>query len=134
VKRVVPSGRPMGSSAPSRPPFTSSILVPALTIPGMSSGTTCVALGTCATRTIAAFERIFGATMFFGTEKLMSTAKVVQRSRFNFLREAHIWYNRCSENMLPDEPGNVIVLSDEFYQEITSHRRWPNVVRRGIRE
>ena len=72
-------------------------------------------------RLIAAFERIFGATMFFGTEKLTSTAKVVQQSRFNFLREAHIWYNRCSENMLPDEPGNVIVLSDEFYQEITSH-------------
>lgn len=50
-----------------------------------------------------------------------TTAKVVQRSWFNFLREAHIWYNRCSEATIPDECGNVIVLSDEFYQEITSH-------------
>ena len=39
-------------------------------------------------RLIAAFERIFGATMFFGTDKLTSTAKVVQRSRFSFFREA----------------------------------------------
>ncbi len=39
-------------------------------------------------RLVAAFERIFGATMFFGTDSVTSTAKVVQRSRFNFLREA----------------------------------------------
>jgi hypothetical protein len=31
--------------------------------------------------------------MFFGTDA-NSRAKVVQRSRFNFLREAQIWYNR----------------------------------------
>ena len=72
-------------------------------------------------RLVAAFERIFGATMFFGTENLSATAKVVQRSRFNFLREAHIWYNRRNEDAIPDEFGNVIVLSDEFYQEVMAH-------------
>src|SRR5258708_13117426 len=45
-------------------------------------------------RLVAAFERIFGATIFFGTDSLYRTAKGVQRSRFNFLREAHTWYNR----------------------------------------
>ena len=45
-------------------------------------------------RLIGAFERIFGATMFFGTDTLKPGAKVVHRSRFNFLREATIWYNR----------------------------------------
>ena len=73
-------------------------------------------------RLIGAFERIFGATMFFGTDALKPGAKVVHRSRFNFLREAMIWYNR-DENQTPLSEAfeNVIVLSDEFYQEIVEH-------------
>ena len=43
-------------------------------------------------RLVAAFERIFGATIFFGTESMTATARVVHRSRFNFLREAQVWY------------------------------------------
>jgi hypothetical protein len=38
-------------------------------------------------RLVAAFERIFGATMFSGTENMTTTAKVVHRSRFSFFRE-----------------------------------------------
>ena len=45
-------------------------------------------------RLVAAFERIFGATIFFGTDSLTGQAKVVQRSRFNFMSEAKIWYDR----------------------------------------
>jgi hypothetical protein len=47
---------------------------------------------------------------------------VVHRSRFNFLREATIWYNR-DENQpaLSEAFENVVVLSDEFYQEIVEH-------------
>ena len=49
-------------------------------------------------------------------------AKLVQRSRFNFLREAQIWYNRAvDQRPLSDQFENVIVLSDDFYREITSH-------------
>ncbi len=73
-------------------------------------------------RLVAAFERIFGATMFFGTDSMTSRARVVQRSRFNFLREAQIWYNRDpDQRMLSEDFENVIVLSDEFYQEIIAH-------------
>lgn len=73
-------------------------------------------------RLVGAFERIFGATMFFGTDSLSRTAKVVQRSRFNFLREAQIWYDRQPEQRaLGEDFENVIVLSDEFYQEIIAH-------------
>jgi plasmid replication initiation protein len=73
-------------------------------------------------RLVAAFERIFGATMFFGTDSLSRTAKVVQRSRFNFLREAQISYSRQPDKRaLGEEFENVIVLSDEFYQEIIAH-------------
>lgn len=71
---------------------------------------------------VGAFERIFGATIFFGTESITGKAKMVQRSRFNFLREAQIWYDRNPEQTaLSDQFENVIVLSDEFYREITSH-------------
>jgi hypothetical protein len=35
-------------------------------------------------RLVAAFQRIFGATIFFGTDCNRGTSKVVQRSRFNF--------------------------------------------------
>jgi hypothetical protein len=73
-------------------------------------------------RLVAAFERIFGATIFFGTDASSGRAKVVQRSRFNFFREAQIWYSRDPEQCpLSDEFENVIVLSDEFYLEIMTH-------------
>ena len=73
-------------------------------------------------RLVSAFERIFGATIFFGTDQIRATAKLVQRSRFNFLREAQIWYNREPDQpVLSDEFENVIVLSDEFYREVSEH-------------
>jgi hypothetical protein len=73
-------------------------------------------------RLVAAFERIFGATIFFGTDTSSGRAKVVQRSRFNFFREAQIWYSRDPQQCpISEEFENVIVLSDEFYQEITAH-------------
>jgi len=73
-------------------------------------------------RLIAAFERVFGATIFFGTDTITAKAKVVQRSRFNFFREARIWYDRTSDNgAVTQRFENVIVLSDEFFQEVMEH-------------
>src|SRR3954453_9536346 len=82
--------------------------------------------------TAVGFERIFGATLFFGTDSMAGRAKMVQRTRFNFLQEAQIWYDRnLHQHPLSDQFENVIVLSDEFqglganssgfYREITSH-------------
>ena len=70
-------------------------------------------------RLVAAFERIFGATIFFGTDTSGPTARLVHRARFSFLREAHIWYNRGGAP--PDSFHNVVVLSDEFYNEALAH-------------
>jgi hypothetical protein len=69
-------------------------------------------------RIVAAFERIFGATMFFSTERIGTASTIVHRSRFHFLREAEIWYVRSPEISAGE---NVITLSDEFYSEISSH-------------
>lgn len=78
--------------------------------------------GTEYRRLVKAFERIFGATIFFGTDSDRATARVFQRSRFNFLQEAQIWYDRRRDQpLLSDDFENVIVLSDEFYREISDH-------------
>jgi hypothetical protein len=73
-------------------------------------------------RLVDAFERVFGATIFFGTDTMAGRASLVQRSRFNFMREAQIWYTRVpDQRLLSAEFANVIVLSDEFYQELVAH-------------
>src|SRR5947209_6458615 len=61
-------------------------------------------------RLVSAFERIFGATIFFGTDNTLPKSKVVQRTRLSFFREAQIWYSR-DPNQCPidDQFQNVVV-------------------------
>src|SRR6476646_10326709 len=78
--------------------------------------------GTQYRRLVAAFQRIFGATIFFGTDTQREKAAVVHRSRFNFMSEARIWYSRDADQAtLPGGFQNEIVLSHEFFNEIKSH-------------
>jgi hypothetical protein len=73
-------------------------------------------------RLIGAFQRIFGATIFFGTDTQCERAAVVHSARFNFMTEARIWYSRDPEQqLLPGDCQNLIVLSDEFAREILNH-------------
>lgn len=73
-------------------------------------------------RLVAAFGRIFGATIFFGSDTQLEKARVVHTARFNFMQEAKIWYARDpNQHFLPGEFENVVVLSDEFYREINAH-------------
>ena len=53
--------------------------------------------GTQYRRLVAAFQRIFGARIFFGTDSQREKAAVVHRARFNFMSEARIWYSRDTE-------------------------------------
>jgi hypothetical protein len=47
---------------------------------------------------------------------------VFHQARFNFMREARIWYSRDHEQQtLPGGCQNEIVLSAEFYQEVMTH-------------
>jgi hypothetical protein len=78
--------------------------------------------GTQYRRLVAAFQRIFGATVFFGTDCQRQKAAVVHRARFNFMSEARIWYSRdANQTTLPGGFQNEIVLSYEFFREIMSH-------------
>ena len=73
-------------------------------------------------RLVSAFQRIFGATIFFGTETQRERASVVHRARFNFMSDVGIWYsNNPGQELLPGDCQNLIVLSDEFYREVLSH-------------
>jgi hypothetical protein len=73
-------------------------------------------------RLVGSFQRIFGATIFFGTNTQREHAAVFHRARFNFMTEARIWYSRDPEaKLLPGDCQNTIILSDEFYREIMSH-------------
>lgn len=70
-------------------------------------------------RLISAFQRVFGATIFFGTDTQINMATVVHQSRFNFLSEARLWY--ASQRTMLDDFENTVILSDEFYREIMNH-------------
>jgi len=73
-------------------------------------------------RLIGAFQRIFGATIFFGTDTHRAISPVVHEARFNFMSEARIWYSR--DPVQPDLPGecqNEVVLTEEFYREVLEH-------------
>jgi hypothetical protein len=78
--------------------------------------------GTQYRRLMAAFQRVFGATIFFGTDMQRDKAAVIHQARFSFMTEARIWYARDHEQQsLPGECQNEIVLSPEFCQEIAAH-------------
>jgi len=73
-------------------------------------------------RLVGAFERIFGATIFFGSDSQLGRARVVHMTRFAFLREAQIWYDHGTGRNLPWQHfENTIVLSEEFYKEVLTH-------------
>lgn len=73
-------------------------------------------------RLIAAFQRIFGATIFFGTDTQSERANVFHHARFNFMSEAQIWCSRLpADEPPPGKVENMIVLSQEFYREVMDH-------------
>jgi hypothetical protein len=71
---------------------------------------------------IGAFQRVFGATIFFGTDTHRSISPVVHEARSHFMSEARIWYSRdLGQRHLPGECQNLIVLTEEFYREVLEH-------------
>ena len=73
-------------------------------------------------RLVNSFQRVFGATFFFTTDRQRERATVMHHSRFNFMREAWIWYSKNPEQpLLAGGFENRITLSDEFYLEISNH-------------
>jgi hypothetical protein len=75
-------------------------------------------------RLVEAFKRVFGATIFFGTEAQSDTKAVIDWARFHFLDHMKLWYStgsQCSGSQT-ELQENMITLSEVFYSEIDRHR------------
>lgn len=75
-------------------------------------------------RLIDAFKRIFASTIFFGTDDQPTNSTLIDWTRFHFLDQMKLW---CSPDngdpqAVAEDPGNVITLSEAFYDEIDHHR------------
>ena len=75
-------------------------------------------------RLVAGFKRIFAATIFFGTEKNPSGARLFDFSRFHFFDHMRLWFSSDSEvqDATPPAHENAITLSEAFHDEINQHR------------
>lgn len=74
-------------------------------------------------RLVEGFKRLFGATIFFGTEEQTRSAPVVDWSRFHFFDGMKLWFNTPESGVQPsDRHDNVITISEAFYREIDAHR------------
>jgi len=75
-------------------------------------------------RMVEGLQRVFAATVFFGTEQQADRTAVVDLARFQFFDRMQLWFNATDEHQPP--PGenlqNEIVLSEAFYREINEHR------------
>jgi hypothetical protein len=75
-------------------------------------------------RMVEAFQRVFAATIFFGTDQQPDRAAVVDLARFQFFDRMRLWFNTAEEHQLPpaEHFDNEVVLSEAFYREIDRHR------------
>jgi len=75
-------------------------------------------------RIVQGFQRIFAATIFFGSEDQPNGAPVMDWSRFHFFDRIQLWFNQdhCSNAPDPESHENTITLSEAFYREIDEHR------------
>jgi hypothetical protein len=71
-------------------------------------------------RMVEGFQRVFAATIFFGTEQRPEKTPVMDLARFHFFDRMHLWFNAHDEGHLPSREnfGNQIILSEAFYREI----------------
>lgn len=74
-------------------------------------------------RLVEGFQRLFGATIFFGTEEQTQSAPVIDWSRFHFFDGMKLWFNTSeSELGSAGRQHNAVTLSEAFYREIDAHR------------
>ena len=75
-------------------------------------------------RLVEGFQRVFTATIFFGTEAAQTSSQVFDWARFHFFDRLQLWFNRAASGSSPAAHGheNIITLSESFYNEIDQHR------------
>lgn len=74
-------------------------------------------------RMVDGFQRVFAATIFFGTRDRVNGAAFVDVARFQFFDRMKLWFNADEQSEPKSNDGfdNKITLSEAFYAEICSH-------------
>jgi hypothetical protein len=74
-------------------------------------------------RMVQGFQRIFAATIFFGTDSQADRKPLIDWARFHFFDAAHLWFNRpeAPSSAGPGPQPNIVTLSESFYAEISEH-------------
>jgi len=72
-------------------------------------------------RLIQGFERIFAATIFFGTDGDRRKAKVIDWGRFHFFDHLRLWYSPDVDQETLPGCANTIRLSEAFWTELQRH-------------
>jgi Plasmid encoded RepA protein len=73
-------------------------------------------------RIVEGFQRVFAATIFFGTDDQPGRSEMIDRSRFNFFERMRLWFSGVESGQADDRADNVVTLSHAFYQECNQHR------------
>lgn len=75
-------------------------------------------------RLVEGFKRIFTSTIYFGTQTETTRNQLWDYRRFHFFDRLKVWYAKeyfDGGEADPEERGNIISLSDSFWQEIQAH-------------
>ena len=75
-------------------------------------------------RLVEAFQRIFAATIFFGTQDTEASSQVFDWARFHFFDNGELWFNHTRHDIcsVVRRERNAITLSEAFYDEVDHHR------------
>lgn len=74
-------------------------------------------------RIIQGFQRIFAATIFFGTDDQPAGSRITDWARFHLFDRLRLWFHDTDQTTPEADTGeNTITLSDPFYKEIDEHR------------
>lgn len=72
-------------------------------------------------RMVEGFQRVFAATIFFGTEDHPDGTRMIDCSRFHFFEHMHLWFSAEPGLRSAQDTENVIALTEAFYHEIQQH-------------
>lgn len=74
-------------------------------------------------RIVQGFQRIFAATIFFGTDDQPGGNRITDWARFHFFDRLRLWFHEADQSASGgDSAENTITLSEPFYKEIDEHR------------
>jgi len=74
-------------------------------------------------RIVQAFQRVFAATIFFGTDNQPDRHHLTDLARFHFFDKLHLWFHENDQPVVANEGAvSTIILSEAFYNEIDAHR------------